>query len=364
MVATVAAFSRDNQEKDDPIARSQRDHHVRRPPSSAVVATSSVTPPLVVTPIPLTNPNFVADAVEKVLPSVVRIEVHVQTGDDRPPQRGSGSGFAVRAEDVLGTAATTTRNNNEVLILTNAHCVLTPHEFHQHGHHGDTTTERLSTRKTVYVEWSEDKQWTGTIVAADTKRDVALIRLHLESEDVPSAAVLQLQDETTTGPPSTVRYGEFVAALGAPLELENTVTVGIVSNPRRCCRHDTHKQWYIQTDNTCHVGNSGGPLINMEGKVIGITAKKVADGISYSIPIHQAVESLREAYFAEKNSQKHQAAATVSSIAPDAGEPSKTENDSSVQDDELREERLVDPPVYSLFPYSANSGVPVSIRHR
>ncbi|KAL3904884.1 MAG: hypothetical protein SGARI_004716 [Bacillariaceae sp.] len=220
----------------------------------------------------------------------------------------------------------------------------------------------------VYLEFPEGdgKILTGEIIAFDTQRDVALIRPHVMDSDngdvVLSTACLQLDHDnnhqsSSTSPPA-VRCGEFVAALGAPLELENTVTVGIVSNPRRRCRHDASAAtttYYIQTDNSCHVGNSGGPLINMQGQVIGITAKKVADGIAYSIPIQSAVESLREAYFARSSEQ-------LTLVNEGKMKDTKLDTDSETNTNEPSRQPIVDPQVYSLFPYS--TAVPVSISQR
>ncbi|KAG7337864.1 endopeptidase [Nitzschia inconspicua] len=264
--------------------------------------------------------NFVADAVEKVLPSVVRVEVHVKpsiapTGVSCYIQRGSGSGFMVFAKDILlrgkehddptinnpennhpqhGNNDENEYNDNEynddeeILVMTNAHCVLTPTEFQNNTHDEES--------KMVYLELHDDRVVSGRIIAFDTDLDVALIRPNGLDDGgvVKVASLLLVQGRSDDGKRQSVRHGEFIAAIGAPLELENTVTVGIVSNPRRYCRHHPGKA-YIQTDNSCHVGNSGGPLINMDGQVIGITAKKVADGISYSIPIDDAVERLRYA---------------------------------------------------------------------
>uniref|UniRef100_A0A7R9WP60 Serine protease n=1 Tax=Craspedostauros australis TaxID=1486917 RepID=A0A7R9WP60_9STRA len=87
-----------------------------------------------------------------------------------------------------------------------------------------------------------------------------------------------------------VRHGEFVLAVGAPLSLESSVTVGIVSNPDR--NVGVHR--YIQTDAAVHIGNSGGPLANIHGQIIGINSIKVAEGITYAIPIHEAIETIRK----------------------------------------------------------------------
>ena len=226
--------------------------------------------------------NFVADAVENVLPAVVRVEVHVKASpssssslqkddvdDDSPTdischydQRGSGSGFFVLAKEILNTSNGDDNNDNNVLVVTNAHCVMTPQEFQDSAHNASST-------KIVYLELADDRIITGKIIAFDTQRDVALIQPDTIVENMIAAPLLMYKHDKNIihKNKKIVRHGEFVAALGAPLELENTVTVGIVSNPYRRCRHDPGKT-YIQTDNTCHVGNSGGPLVNMDGKLL------------------------------------------------------------------------------------------------
>lgn len=268
--------------------------------------------------------HFVADAVEQVLPSVVRVEVHVKPSDGPSGaiynQRGSGSGFLVHAKDIFpAKEAGPSRllqqrrqhDDDDVLVITNAHCVLTPEEFRQNAHNNGS--------KVVYLDLPDGQSVTGTILAFDSDKDVALIRpLGLKGE--VKAAKLLLQKGKQAGDCSTsVRHGEFIAAIGAPLELENTVTVGIVSNPCRSCLH-SQGMVYIQTDNTCHVGNSGGPLINMDGQVIGITAKKVADGISYSIPIDIAVQTLRNKMELSDPSQFGAAIARTAAIADEGDE--------------------------------------------
>lgn len=257
--------------------------------------------------------HFVADAVEKVLPSVVRVEVQVKPSDGPTGanynQRGSGSGFLVHAKDVFPSRLQQQIchcDDNDVLVITNAHCVLTPDEFRQSLHDEES--------KLVYLELPDGQSVTGTILVFDTDRDVALIQpLGLKGEVKAAKLHLQRGKQAGTCSPS-VRYGEFIAAIGAPLELESTVTVGIVSNPCRSCLH-SQGMVYIQTDNTCHVGNSGGPLINMDGQVIGITAKKVADGISYSIPIDVAVQALRNKMGLRNSSQLGPAIARAHAVA-------------------------------------------------
>jgi S1-C subfamily serine protease len=310
----------------------------------------------------------VADAAARILPAVVRVEVRaVGPGGEGHPQpqqqRGNGSGFLVLAKDVLPPGDRSLSSSDvgrggsgagggdgRVLVVTNAHCVLTPEEFEDgsmvmesgdddDGIAGKDTKFSTNTgdgrpprrpRRTVFLELQGGRRFAGTVLAYDATADVALIGPHdpgrLIAESDAATLLAPSHEHRHDSPPrpqeQQVRHGEFVVAVGAPLELENTVTIGIVSNPNRRIvrRHPHHRTStsrsntndsvtstssssassslynYIQTDVACHIGSSGGPLVNMDGQVIGITTMKVAEGVSYSIPIHHAVASIRRAY--------------------------------------------------------------------
>lgn len=204
--------------------------------------------------------NFIADAAARSLPSVVRIEVETESHE-----MGSGSGFVLEKRKIAGDGQV------GLVVITNAHVVLTPEEFNEDN-------ESLQNR-CVKIESYKGEIVNARLVSYDTKTDLAILEIddgsHLQGADVSL-------DE--------LRHGEFVVALGSPLSLENSVTAGIVSNPRR--------QWddmkYIQTDASIHVGNSGGPMVNLDGEVIGINSLKIAEGISYAIPIKDAMDVLRK----------------------------------------------------------------------
>ncbi|XP_010956357.3 serine protease HTRA4 [Camelus bactrianus] len=200
--------------------------------------------------------NFVAAVVEKVAPSVVHLQLFRRsplTGEDIPAS--SGSGFIV---------------SEDGLIVTNAHV--------------------LTNRQRIQVELQSGVQYEATVKDIDHKLDLALIKIEPDT-DLP---VLLL------GRSSDLRAGEFVVALGSPFSLQNTVTVGIVSTTQRGGKElglrDSDMD-YIQTDAIINHGNSGGPLVNLDGEVIGINTLKVTAGISFAIPsdrIRQFLEEFHE----------------------------------------------------------------------
>ena len=158
--------------------------------------------------------------------------------------RGAGSGFII---DATGN------------ILTN--------------HHVIEGAERIT------VKLSDGRSLRARVVGIDPDTDIALIKV-----DAPAtAAVAPLGDS------DTLRVGEWVCAIGNPLAYEHTVTVGVVSFIGRKL-FDTSLDNYIQTDAAINFGNSGGPLINARGEVIGINAaiSSRASNIGFAVPINQA----------------------------------------------------------------------------
>jgi len=167
-----------------------------------------------------------------------------QQQEDEVP-RGVGSGFIISADGY---------------VMTNAHVV-------------DGADE-------VYVMLTDKREFKAKIIGADKRTDVALVKI--EGGNLP---------RLTLGDSNKVRAGEWVIAIGSPFGLENTVTAGIVSAKAR----DTGDYLpLIQTDVAVNPGNSGGPLINMRGEVIGINSQIYSRsggymGISFAIPIDEAI---------------------------------------------------------------------------
>ncbi|XP_015201979.1 serine protease HTRA1B [Lepisosteus oculatus] len=199
--------------------------------------------------------NFIADVVEKIAPAVVHIELYRKmVFSKREVAVASGSGFVV---------------SEDGLIVTNAHVVANKHR--------------------VKVELKSGATYDAKIKDVDEKADIALIEI-----DVPMKLPVLL-----LGRSADLRPGEFVVAIGSPFSLQNTVTTGIVSTTQRGGKElglRNSDMDYIQTDAIINYGNSGGPLVNLDGEVIGINTLKVTAGISFAIPSDKIRQFLAESH--------------------------------------------------------------------
>src|SRR4051794_39455417 len=208
------------------------------------------------------TPNF-ADVAERLNSAVVNIDAASRGGHDRHgrrddggesprefdlPHQGSGSGFVI---DKAG------------FILTNYHVI--------------EDADRIT------VTLADGRALRGEIVGADPAIDVALLRISA-SGALPEAPL---------GNSDELRVGEWVCAIGNPLGYVHSVTVGVVSFIGRKL-FDASLDDYIQTDAAINFGNSGGPLINARGEVIGINSaiSARATNIGFAVPINQAIAIL------------------------------------------------------------------------
>ncbi|MCX7827651.1 MAG: Do family serine endopeptidase [Thermanaerothrix sp.] len=165
------------------------------------------------------------------------------------PMKGKGSGFIVTKDGY---------------ILTNNHVV--------------EGADRIT------VTMLDGRQLPAKLVGRDPTFDLAVIKA-----DLKDAAALKLGDS------DAVEVGEWVVAIGNPLGLENSVTVGVISAKNRTIRaEDMNFQGFLQTDAAINPGNSGGPLINLRGEVVGINTAIVpyAQGIGFAVPINMAKQVL------------------------------------------------------------------------
>ncbi|HEY9828088.1 MAG TPA: HhoA/HhoB/HtrA family serine endopeptidase [Stenomitos sp.] len=211
-------------------------------------------------------PNFVVQVVQSVGPAVVRIN-SARTVKQRSPdsffdrffefpqevpsqervERGTGSGFIFDAKG---------------LIMTNAHVV--------------------DKADLVTVLLKDGRQFKGKVLGEDTLTDVAVVKI--EADDLPTVAL---------GDSQKLLPGEWAIAIGNPLGLDNTVTVGIISATGRSGADigiSDRRVRYIQTDAAINPGNSGGPLLNAKGQVVGVNTAIIqgAQGLGFAIPIDAA----------------------------------------------------------------------------
>ncbi|XP_077158045.1 serine protease HTRA3 isoform X2 [Paroedura picta] len=159
------------------------------------------------------------------------------------------------------------------LIVTNAHVV--------------SSSSPATGRQQLKVQLQNGDTYEATIQDIDKKSDIATIKIKPRKK----LPVLLL------GQSGDLRPGEFVVAMGSPFALQNTVTTGIVSTAQRDGKElglrDSDMD-YIQTDAIINYGNSGGPLVNLDGEVIGINTLKVTAGISFAIPSDRISQFLSE----------------------------------------------------------------------
>ncbi len=135
----------------------------------------------------------------------------------------------------------------------------------------------------VLVKLYDKREFKAKIIGVDKRTDVALIKI--EATGLP---------KVTIGDPTKLKVGEWVAAIGSPFGLENTMTAGIVSAKGRALPQENYVP-FIQTDVAINPGNSGGPLFNLAGEVVGINSQIYSRsggsmGLSFSIPIDVAID--------------------------------------------------------------------------
>jgi serine protease Do len=135
----------------------------------------------------------------------------------------------------------------------------------------------------VIVRLTDKREFKAKVVGADPQTDVAVLKI--DAANLPTVKI---------GDPNAVRVGEWVVAIGSPYGFDNTVTAGIVSAKSRTLPDGTYVP-FIQTDAAVNPGNSGGPLFNLKGEVIGINSQIYSrtggyQGLSFAIPIDVAAK--------------------------------------------------------------------------
>ena len=223
-------------------------------PDSSAARTSSSSSGTTVSNVQLDETSAVTEAVKKVSPAVVTIQVSSGGGSG-----GSGSGFIFNANG---------------WVLTNRHVV--------------------EGARQIQVVLADSRTFTGTVYGIDTLTDLAIVKIN--ATGLPTAPL---------GTSANLVQGQLAIAIGNPLgTFENTVTTGVISGLGRQITAGDVSQTsseqlnnLIQTDAAINPGNSGGPLLNSEGQVIGIdtAVASSAQGIGFAIPIDAANQIMAEA---------------------------------------------------------------------
>jgi len=250
-------------------------------PAATVAATAAQAAPAA--PLVTGLPDF-TQLVERVAPGVVNIEARISPrasrggglpdeqqipeifrrffgpgfglpgpGPDASPGRSVGSGFIISADGY---------------VLTNHHVV----------DGADEITVRLDDRR----------EFSAKLVGSDEAYDVAVLKV--DAKDLPSLRL---------GSSSSLKQGQWVVAIGSPLGLEQSVTAGIVSALGRSGGRGQQYVPFIQTDVAINRGNSGGPLLNTSGEVVGINSQILSNsggymGVSFAIPIDLAMSAFEQ----------------------------------------------------------------------
>jgi len=270
---------------------------VARPPEAVPVVSRSFNP-VPSSSSPETNLNFIAEAVERVGPAVVRIDAARQVASENIPEAfknpffrrffgkempspekrvelGTGSGFILSSDGRM---------------ITNAHVI--------------------AGAESVKVTLKDGRTFPGKVVGVDSVTDVAVVKI--EAKNLPTVRL---------GTAEKLIPGEWAIAIGNPLGLDNTVTAGIISALDRSSSQvgvPEKRVSFIQTDAAINPGNSGGPLLNARGEVIGMNTaiRAGAQGLGFAIPI-ETVQRIAEQLFTKGRVEHPYLGIVMVTLTPD-----------------------------------------------
>lgn len=230
----------------------------------------TITEGTVTNTVELTNYSNTAIAVaNKVLPSIVGITVEYRVNSmfgGSSTSEASGSGIIVSSDGYILT-------NNHVVNSTSTS------SYYQ-------ITEATDVKVKLY---NDETEYSATVVGSDSQTDLAVIKI-----DKTGLTAAELGDS------DSVQVGEFAMAIGNPLGLQSSISCGIVSAKNREVQDSETGTIFnlIQTDAAINSGNSGGALVNADGKVIGINTLKLSgtgvEGIGFAIPINSTIDVYNE----------------------------------------------------------------------
>lgn len=209
--------------------------------------------------------NTAVGVAQKVLPSIVGISVTYSVNS--PFYGNQGTASAKGSGVIIST---------DGYILTNNHVV--------NSSSSSSFYELGKASKITVKLYNDDNEYEATIIGTDEQTDLAVIKI--EKTGLTAAEL---------GDSDSVKVGEFSMAIGNPLGMQSSVTCGVISAVNReVTDSDGKKYTLIQTDAAINAGNSGGALVNSEGKVIGINTLKLTgndvEGMGFAIPINSTID--------------------------------------------------------------------------
>ncbi len=244
--------------------------------SSSIQTSTNYSNAGTVSQVNLTNYSDTAVyAANKILPSIVGIEINYTVtssffmfgGQQTSTVTASGSGIII---------------SEDGYILTNNHVVDTSSSNSSYSYY------ELSQATSIKVKlYGNDTTYDATIVGQDSKTDLAVLKI-----DATGLTAAEFADS------DEVKIGEFAMAIGNPLGLGSSITCGVISAVNREVTSEGTTYTCIQTDAAINSGNSGGALVNSEGKVIGVNTLKLSgtgvEGIGFAIPINSTVDITKD----------------------------------------------------------------------